>query len=136
MLEKLFGPSKRQILVADDDPTIRSLLADVLDTQGYEVTVAGDGQEAVSLFGKKKFDLIILDVHMPRLTGIQVLEIIRVAPSGKDVGVIMLTSDPMTEPWAQAHGLGVVAYMAKPFPAAKLIETVRGHFEQKKPPLP
>jgi DNA-binding response OmpR family regulator len=132
MWDRLFGGSKRKILIADDDPLVASLVTDVLGTQGYNVRSVGDGQEAVNLLRREKFDLVILDVHMPRLEGPQVLEVIRLMPGGKDQGVIMLTSEGNMSTLIRTCELGIIAYMPKPFSAAKLIEKVNGYFVNKK----
>jgi len=128
MLDRLFGKVKRKILIADDDPTIRSLVTDIMGAQGYHVESVEDGQEAVKLLGQEKFDLVIMDVHMPRMEGPQALEVIRRTPGCEKVGVIMLTSEGAMETLLNACDLGIVAYMAKPFSAAKLIEKVNGYF--------
>ena len=128
MLDRLFGKAKRMILIADDDPAIRSLVKDILDTQGYRVETVGDGQEAIKLLGRKKFDLIILDVHMPRLEGPQALEVIRLMPSCKKMGVIILSLEGMMDTLLDACNKGIYAYIAKPFTPATLIGKVNAYF--------
>lgn len=134
MLKRLFGKGKPRILVADDDYMVLSLIADILKTQGYEVDTVGDGQEAVRRLSEKKYDLVILDVHMPRMDGTQVLEVIRLMPGGQDLGVLMLTSDNMTGTLIRSYELGVVNYMPKPFSAGQLIEKVKAYLKNKKQP--
>ncbi|MDD5656301.1 MAG: response regulator [Elusimicrobia bacterium] len=134
MLGKLFGMGKPRILVADDEESVRSLVCDLLYAQGYKVESVVDGQEAVKRFKDKKFDLIVLDVHMPRLEGPQALEVIRMMPGGKDVGVIMLTSESSMGTFMQAFELGAITYIAKPFSPAKLLAQVEAYFAKKNGP--
>ena len=134
MLDRLFGQKKIRILSADDDPQVRGLVAEVLGMEGYQVDSVVDGQEAIGRLRKgPPYDLVILDVHMPKLEGPQVLELIRLMPNCKDVGVIMLTSEAVTTTFTHAYELGVVNYIMKPFSAAKLLETVKTYLDTKKP---
>src|SRR5205814_6106683 len=104
-----------RILVVDDDPAIRQLLTDVLEIEGYEVTVAADGQAAVQLVAVSRPDFVVLDVMMPHLDGYGVLREIR-ARAGEPVPVLMLTAaEP--ESAARAWSGGVDYYLAKPFVA-------------------
>ena len=122
---------KPLILSADDNEEIRDLIADVLAAD-YQVVSVKDGQEAIDELRARRFDLIILDVHMPRVEGPQVLEFIRRMPKGGDVGVIMISSERGSATLADANGLGVHAYMDKPFSPAQLSEVVSGYFAGKK----
>jgi len=133
MLDRLFGPKKLRILSADDNPQVRALVKEVLSLEGYLVDSVEDGQEAIDRLRKQSYDLVILDVHMPKLEGPQVLELIRLMPNCKDVGVIMLTSEAVTTTFTHAYELGVVNYIMKPFSAAKLLETVKTYLDTKKP---
>ena len=65
---------KRRILVVDDDPGIRGLVRTVLERAGYEVAMARDGMQAIEMLGKSDYDVVLLDVMMPRLSGIDVVE--------------------------------------------------------------
>ncbi len=132
MLPEWLGLGKPKILVVDDDPAVSSLVTDVLETQGYRVETVADGQEALNRLKKEKFALVILDVHMPKLEGPQALEVIRLMPGGKEIGIIMLTSESNTGTLMHAYEQGVFAYIPKPFSPAKLIEKVSVYFDQKK----
>ena len=128
MLNWVFGKAKRRILIADDEPDICSLVTAILGTQGYQVESVGDGQEAIKLLGRKKFDLVILDVHMPKLEGPQALEVIRLMPGCKNMGVIMLSLEGMMETLIDTANKGIYAYIAKPFTPATLIGKVNAYF--------
>ena len=111
------------VLVVDDDPAIRSLLTDVLELEGYEVTTAVDGFAAVRTVTAARPDFVVLDVMMPGLDGFDVLTTIRAQP-GDPVPVLMLTaaagSDANTRAWAD----GVDFYLAKPFSADAVLELI------------
>ena len=104
------------ILVVDDDPAIRQLLTDVLEMDGYEVSIAVDGLAAVRQVEAVAPDLVILDVMMPGLDGFGVLETIRSQP-GEPVPVLMLTAAAEPDTNSRAWASGVDYYLAKPFTA-------------------
>ena len=111
------------VLVVDDDPAIRSLLTDVLEMEGYEVTTAPYALTAVRIFEADRPDFVVLDVMMPGLDGFDVLRSIRAQP-GDAVPVLMLTaaagSDANTRAWAS----GVDFYLAKPFSPDAVLDLI------------
>lgn len=114
--------------MADDEPNICHIVQEVLSMHGYSVETAGDGQEALEKLGKGKFDLVILDVHMPRMEGIQVLEIMRSSPKLQKIGAIMMTSESMMGTINQAFKLGAKEYILKPFKSQDLLAKVNAYF--------
>jgi len=82
----------KTILVVDDDPNIRLLLRDDLWERGYNVITAVDGEEAIISFTEEYVDLVVLDIRMPKLNGVEVLNMIRTANT--DVPVILYTANP------------------------------------------
>jgi DNA-binding response OmpR family regulator len=115
-----------RILVVDDDPAIRSLLTDLLEMDGYEVSVAVDGLAALRAVETVNPHFVVLDVMMPGLDGFGVLNAIRSQP-GDPVPVLMLTAAAEADANAKAWANGVDYYLAKPFtPDAvlDLVETV------------
>ncbi len=111
-----------KILVVDDEKLYRHLLQINLETEGYEVITASNGEEGVDMVSKKHPDLVILDVMMPKLDGFSALERIR---QFSEVPVIMLTGK--NEELDRVKGLnsGADDYVAKPFSATELIARVR-----------
>lgn len=105
----------RTILVVDDEPSVRSLLADILELEGYRVQVAEDGPTALMKMHRRAPDLVILDVMMPRMSGIDVLAEIRRDPEIGGLPVLMLTAagDDSTT-WAGWQA-GCSTYIDKPF---------------------
>jgi CheY-like chemotaxis protein len=108
------GQSYR-ILVADDEPEVVNLVRMVLEMEGYTVLDADDGEQTVTRAQTDRPDLILLDVRMPRMSGLSVLERLREDPNTSPIPVIML-SVVTTYPEVQtALQRGAVAYLAKPF---------------------
>jgi DNA-binding response OmpR family regulator len=110
-----------KILVIDDDPSVRALVTDSLEFEGYEVCMAEDGFAGLRAIEAHKPDCVLLDVMMPGLDGHQVLQRIRSAEQGSALPVVMLTaySDDATA-W-QAWTEGVDYFLAKPFDADELL---------------
>ena len=131
MFDKLFGRGKPRILIADDDDALCSLLVNLLSGQGYEVAAARDGMEAVRLLKKEKFDLLILDVHMPRMAGPEALEVIRLMPDCKDLGVLMMTIEGSMQTFINVFEKGATDFLPKPFSPAQIIEKVQAFFAKK-----
>jgi DNA-binding response OmpR family regulator len=114
-----------RILVVDDDPAIRQLLTDVLEMDGYEVSVAVDGLAAVRAVTASSPDFVVLDVMMPGLDGFRVLSTIREQP-GEPVPVLMLTAAAEADAGARAWASGVDYFLAKPFTADAVLDLIGG----------
>jgi len=134
MFDKLFGRGKPRILIADDDDALCSLLVNLLSGQGYEVAAARDGMEAIRLLKKENFDLLILDVHMPRMAGPEALDVIRLMPNCKDLGVLMMTIEGSMQTFINVFEKGATDFLPKPFSPAQIIEKVQAFFAKKKLP--
>jgi len=111
------------LLVVDDDPAVREALALVLDLNGFEVTTAADGREAIRTLSAASPDAVILDVLMPGIDGLEVCR--RIRASGDRTPVLMLTA--RTEVSERVAGLeaGADDYLAKPFAREELIARLR-----------
>jgi DNA-binding response OmpR family regulator len=110
-----------KILVVDDDPAIRSLVADSLEIEGYEVFVAEDGFSGLRAIEAHHPDCVLLDVMMPGLDGHQVLQRIRSAEESPALPVVMLTAYSDDANAWQAWTEGVDYFLAKPFDADELL---------------
>ena len=109
-----------KILVVDDDASIRGLITDVLEAEGYEVACAEDGFAGLKLIEQSRPDCVVLDVMMPGIDGHAVLNRIR-AQGGPALPVVMLTAAADdTQAW-QAWTEGVDYFLAKPFDANELL---------------
>jgi len=111
-----------RILVADDDPQIRRVLRTALVAQGYEVVAARNGEEALERMRDEKLDLIILDMNMPGMGGLETCRLIR---STSDVAVIMLTVRDAESDKVEALDAGADDYITKPFSSPELLARIR-----------
>jgi len=114
--------SSARIMVVDDDPQIHRVLRTALVAQGYEAVDARNGDEAIERLGEEKPDLIILDVNMPRMNG---LETCRVVRSTSDVPIIMLTVRDAESDKIAALDAGADDYVTKPFSSPELLARIR-----------
>lgn len=115
---------RRRIVIADDDPLIISLVTLRLEMADYEVLPAKNGEEAVALIRKCEPVAAILDMQMPRKTGLDVLEAIKSDARTSKLPVMMLTGERDTGMVMQAMGAGAGDYMVKPFQPDRLLERV------------
>jgi len=121
----------KKILVVDDDRTTRHVLQKVLAGAGFSTTVAKDGVEALTLVGKKRFDLLLLDVWMPRMNGLDLLA--RLRPRKAKPRVVIMTSDDAPETLLKAVREQAFRYVHKPVKATALLQTVRETLEAPEP---
>lgn len=112
-VRRLLTGEKRSVLIVDDDQSVRETLRMQLRDLGYEVWTAEDGQAAIETLKRRRPDLVILDVIMPRKNGHEVLEWIRQNPSTQDLPVIVLTAQNLTGNRVSMLTLGVDAYLQK-----------------------
>src|SRR5918998_3770905 len=112
-----------RILVVDDDPSIRSLLTDLLEMEGYDVSIAVDGLAALQAVETVNPHFVVLDVMMPGLDGFGVLTAIRSLP-GEPVPVLMLTAAAEADANAKAWANGVDYYLAKPFTPDAVLDLI------------
>jgi DNA-binding response OmpR family regulator len=117
----------RTILVVDDEPTLRETLAEALEADGYRVVTAADGREALTRFRAEHPDLVLLDLMLPELSGIEVCRIIR-AESG--VPIVMLTAKDAELDKVVGLELGADDYVTKPFSLRELTARIRAMFRR------
>lgn len=107
--------SDRRVLVVDDEPGMVRLLKANLEHIGIEVETARDGVEALEKIARQRFDLVLLDVMMPRMDGFQVLKTVRTNPETENLFVVMLTAKVQDKDVFDAYHYGADMYLAKPF---------------------
>jgi DNA-binding response OmpR family regulator len=112
----------RTILVVDDEPTLRETLAEALDADGFRVVTAADGREALARFREHRPDLVVLDLMLPELSGIEVCRIIR---QESDVPILMLTAKSSEVDKIVGLELGADDYVTKPFSLRELSARIR-----------
>jgi len=109
---------KKRILVVEDDEEMRSLLKDFIEAEGFETDSASDGSEAFRKLAKESFDLIITDVRMPGLTGLEILPGMRKLQP--EASIIVITAFGSEEVCRRAFERGATAYLEKPIHFHKL----------------
>jgi CheY-like chemotaxis protein len=114
-----------RILVADDDPANLELLQAFLESRGYDVATASDGNRALDLGTSGGFSLVILDVHMPLYDGTEVLQMLRKRFLNHPIKILALTGDERPELRETLRRDGADGYMIKPVRLAALDEEVR-----------
>jgi DNA-binding response OmpR family regulator len=126
---------RRKILVADDESSIREILSIQLARMGYEVVLADDGVEAIAAYEAEKPDLVLLDVMMPRLNGLNACQQIRALEkkSGRRVPILFLTARDSTHDKTSAALSGGDEFVAKPVSLQELRERVEAALKKAKP---
>ncbi len=116
-------PTRGTVLVVDDEPTIAEIVARYLRRAGYEVRVAGDGLQAIELAARERPDLVVLDLMIPRLDGLEVMR--RLRDRDRDhIAVILLTAKGEESDRVIGLRLGADDYVVKPFSPAELVARV------------
>jgi two-component system alkaline phosphatase synthesis response regulator PhoP len=114
-----------KILIAEDEPDIRELIRLALQYNGYEVISASDGAEAVELARANSFDLIMLDVRMPRLTGYEACRQMRQMETTKEVPIIFLSAKGQEAEVDEGLEAGADRYILKPFAPIELANEIK-----------
>lgn len=113
---------KSSILVVDDEDALRTVLGGELASEGYEVRTAADGDEAISELDKAPFDLVLLDIKMPRLNGFEVLKFIK--ERHEKTKVVMLTGFADLKNAIESKKLGADDFVSKPYDLVDLLTTI------------
>lgn len=117
-----------KILIVDDEELIRETLKDILEHEGYEIHDAPDGELALKLIGKNKYDVILCDIKMPKVDGMEVLEkSMEIAP---DVPVIMISGHGTVETAVEAAKKGAFDFIAKPPDLNRMLITIRNALDK------
>jgi len=117
-------PEKR-ILVVDDEPHVIRTLTFVLRKEGYEVSSAGDGEEAMAKVRESKPNLMFLDVMMPKKNGYEVCQELRGIATLKDIHIVMLSAKGQEADREKALNLGADEFMTKPFSPGGVVQRVK-----------
>jgi len=121
----------KRILIVDDEPRYLRLLEANLRTEGYEVTTAQDGMQALDVFSAQPIDLVLLDVMMPRLDGFGTTQRLR---EFSNVPIVILTARGEEQDRVRGLDLGADDYLVKPFSATELLARVRAVLRRAQPP--
>ncbi|MEA5575808.1 diguanylate cyclase [Anabaena sp. UHCC 0451] len=127
----VFKPEDCLILVVDDVKLNLQVVANILDKVGYEITLVSNGYQALERVQSARPDLILLDLMMPDINGLEVCEKIQANPELADIPIIFLSASQEQEHLLKAFEKGAVDYVTKPFHTAELLARVRMHLELK-----
>jgi two-component system, chemotaxis family, chemotaxis protein CheY len=117
------------VLIVDDSAAIRKILQRVLrqtDIQIGEILEAGDGREAIQVLEKSSVGLVLSDINMPNMDGLQMLSEIKAKPEHKKLPVVMITTEGSHDKVLEAVNLGAAGYVRKPFTADQIKEKLSG----------
>ena len=120
------------VLVVDDSAAIRKILTRVLRQTGMAIQTiyeAGDGQEALAMMEQHRVDLVLSDINMPKMDGLQLLASLKASPQWHKVPVVMITTEGGETKVAEAVKLGAAGYVRKPFTADQIKEKLVGILE-------
>ena len=122
------APRKKRILVVDDDVLVRESLKSILEREGFDLTVVSSGKEAIMVVGKEVFDLVIVDVRMPEMNGIETLKAIRDTRAQfakPPLPEIIITAYDDLSAQSEIKTLSVRAFLHKPFDLQEFLSIVR-----------
>lgn len=123
------GEDEPHILIVDDEAIILRLLEVNFRLAGFSVETAARGEDALAKIAVRRPDVIVLDLMLPGLSGLQVLERMRADPEAASVPVVMLSARTQDEDRERSYALGVANYVTKPFEPSDLVEVVRRALE-------
>jgi len=117
-----------KVLVVDDEETVRILLQRVLQAAGYDAVIAADGEEALSVIANGDIDVVLLDINMPGLSGMDVLG--KISTDWPNVCVIMVTAVADVQTAVATMKLGAYDYITKPFDRDEMLRKIRQSIER------
>lgn len=114
----------KTILVIDDSASLRQVVKMALTGAGYSVLEAGDGQAALALLDGRQINMVVCDVNMPIMNGIEFVKAAKALPAYKFLPILMLTTESQEEKKEQGKAAGAKAWMVKPFAPTQLVNAV------------
>ncbi len=114
----------KKILIVEDNPMNMELILDLLELYGYDVTKAEDGIKALERLAEKKFDIILLDMQLPKMDGLEVLDQIKNNPATADIPVVAVTAHAMKGSEEHFIEMGCVDYVSKPIDIHKFRDLI------------
>ena len=115
----------KKILIVDDSESIREVVSFTLENEGYNVLAGVDGKDALKYLDGSPIDLIITDLHMPVMNGIELIKNIRAMESYKCIPILFLTTESQTSRKMEAKEAGATGWIIKPFVPEKLIAALK-----------
>ena len=118
--------ASKRILIVEDDPVSLKLVRDVLQADGYETEEVTTGEEAVTRAAQLKPDLIVMDIRLPGIDGLEATRRLKSDPSTEGIPIIAVTAHAMPEDEARILATGCQAYLSKPLRFAEFVSVVKG----------
>ena len=116
----------KTILIVEDSATTRSLIRAVIDELGeYETVEAGSGFEALKILPQQEYDLIVTDINIPDINGLELINFVRNSPQYKHLPIIIVSTERSEEDKKRGMALGATAYVTKPFKSSELQEIIK-----------
>ncbi len=115
----------KTILIVDDSASMRQLVTFALKDAGYEVIAATDGRDALNKLGGAKADMVVTDLNMPNMDGIELIKQLRKSPAHKFTPVVMLTTESQEGKKQEGKAAGASGWIVKPFTPEKLMEVIK-----------
>ncbi len=131
MTEQTANPTKNRVLIVDDDPHALEILSRLLGREGYDCQTVDSGQGCLELLHRETFDVIVLDVMMPVMDGLQVCEHLRGNPATRAIPVILLTAKDDMETRSRGMALGVSEFLTKPLNKQELFTRIRSQLHSR-----
>jgi two-component system, chemotaxis family, chemotaxis protein CheY len=116
---------KEKVLFVDDSISIREIVKYSLESDGYEVLLSDNGKNALKCFNGQEIALVLTDMHMPEMNGIELIKNIRKIEQYKKIPLLVLTTETQLEIIMEAKAAGATGWIIKPFVPSKLLETIR-----------
>ncbi len=114
----------KTILIVDDSKSIREVVRSTLENEGYNVLLGVDGKDALKHMDGQSIDLVITNLQMPEMDGIELIKNIRAIPDYERIPILLLTTESQTSKKMEAKEAGATGWIIKPFVPAKLIEAI------------
>ncbi len=115
----------KKIMTVDDSSTVRKVLNEVLSGAGYQVVEASDGEEAVNKLEQTNIDLLVTDLNMPNMNGVELIKRVRQQPGKRFMPIIMLTSESQKEMKTAGKKAGASGWVTKPFRPEQLLSVIQ-----------
>lgn len=113
------------ILLVDDSTTVRKLLIRILKPAGFDILEAGDGIQALEVMAQEHVDLVVADLNMPHMDGIELVKMIRKQPEHADLPIVMLTTESDSEHRRKGLEAGANVYLVKPAPSHMILYKIQ-----------
>jgi two-component system chemotaxis response regulator CheY len=113
-----------KILAVDDSPTMLNMLAGHLRGAGHDVCVAKDGAEALVVMRKERPEIVITDLNMPQMDGLEFIEAARQEETGREIPLLLLTTETAEELKSRARRIGATGWLSKPFDPTQILNLV------------